>query len=109
MEHVQIRLTVEGMRHQVVHAFARHQSEMQEIVEERLAFALDNWRIDDQIDAEIRSVLNETVSRIIEQEVRRVLVHGDVRNALEIAVEDSFRTALAARGLLPQLEKESHE
>ena len=104
MEDVRIRLEVEGMRHQVIHAFGAHQDEMKEIVEDRLTSVLDNWRIDNEVDDAISAELARTVKGIIEEEVKALLGSNEVRDALQVAVAASLTEALKARGLLPREE-----
>jgi hypothetical protein len=100
MEDVRIHLEIEGMRYAVIHAFAAHQGVIREIVDERLAAALDNWRIDNEVDTAIQAALNNTVQGIIHDEVKALLNSIDVRSALQVAVATAFTEALQARGLL---------
>lgn len=105
MEDVRIHLEVEGMRHQVVHAFASHQGVIREVVEERLKCVLDDWRIDNDVDDAIRIELGSIVQEIIREEVAALLGSSEVRGALQIAVAQSLTGALRARGLLPEREE----
>lgn len=102
MEDVRIRLEVEGMRHQVVHAFAGHQGVIREIVEDRLSRVLDDWRIDNEVDDAIRVELGNVVQTIISSEVKALLDSSEVRGALQVAIAESLTGALRARGLLPK-------
>ena len=103
VEDFRIRLEVEGMRHQVIHAFAAHQGEIREIVDERLSAVLDAWRIDADIDRAIQVELDRVVGKIIQEEVAAVLGGKAVRDALQIGVGLALTSALTTRGLLPDV------
>lgn len=101
---VTINLEVLGMKHAVMHAFAVHQSELQEVIASKLEKALSNWEIDLEVDRAIERHLKEEVGSIIAQQVARCLHEPEIRSALEAGVHASFTDALVARGLLKESE-----
>lgn len=92
---VRVRMEVEGMRHQILHAFQERNSEMEVVVSQRLDKALDEWSLDRIIDDEIASAMQSEMKRVIGDVVREVmsgdLVYTTVRQALQGAVVEALK------------------
>ena len=86
---IQVRLALDGMRHQIVHAFANHVEELKLVAAKAVADALT--------EAEFSREVKEHALRILTERIKE-LVHDEVNQAVySPEVQDAVRKAMAQR------------
>lgn len=83
-----IRLTVEGMKHQIMHALMEHELALSNEIQR----AVEAFCQPENIQAVINREVNAVVSSVIREEIDRFYRRGDGRAVIRTAVEERLRT-----------------
>ncbi len=87
-----IRLEVEGMKYQILHAFTQHNDEIEKVVADALAQVLKNFDFSDLIRKEVSRLLGECVRKGISEAVAQSLAEvPSIRSGLQLEVTRQLR------------------
>jgi ribosomal protein S3AE len=89
-----IRLELDQMRYQVLHALTLHQAEIQEQVDEALKKALAEFDFDKVIREAVDRELNEAIRKAFGQAVSNILYSSEMRQLLQDASASKVRLAV---------------
>lgn len=90
MDDFRVRLTVEAMRHEIIHAFSAHSDEVIEAVEAETKRALESF----DFRAHVGQFLFREIDSVIEQCVKQALRNPEVMQKLENLVVEGVRKVL---------------
>lgn len=81
----EIRISVEGMKHQLIHAFANHSEAVQKQIELACDRFLESGQLERQID--------DALAKAVQSQLESFFAYGMGRDAIREAVSKAFRTA----------------
>lgn len=87
-----IKLEIDGIRHQVIHAFAQHNSEIEIAVNEEFKRQIDAFNFSDAVTREFRTAMESAIRSAIE----RYFYEGGGRALVAAKVQAVLRTLEAA-------------
>lgn len=85
-----IRIEVENMKYQIIHAFSAHNDEIQQAVENELSRAIAEYPFADKIRAEARDV----ISQAIERSMKEFFVYGDGYKVIDSIVRENLKASV---------------
>lgn len=88
MELPRIRIEVERMRYQITHAFASHNEEIKQAVEDGLTKALSEY----DFEGEIKKVSTEIITTTIKDSLLDYFRYGAGRETINKAVIDAIQS-----------------
>ncbi len=81
-----VRIELDGMKHQIVHAFASHNDETEKAIEEQLTVAIKNFPFEETI----RDLSREVISSAIKDALEHYFKYGEGREVIRKAVTDKL-------------------
>lgn len=95
MHYPTIRIELEGVRYQVIHALNTHHTEIQELVKKELAKAVDSF----DYTAAVKASAKEAIDSAVKDAVKSFFSYGGGRRAIESAVKESLTSMLGEEGI----------
>lgn len=89
-----IRVELEGVRYQVLHALHTHNTEIEELVKKELTKAIDTF----DYAAAVKTSVKEAVDGAVKDAVKSFFYHGGGRATIESAVKESLTSILNKEG-----------
>ena len=89
-----IRVELEGVRYQVLHALHTHNTEIEELVKKELTKAVDTF----DYAAVVKASVKEAVDGAVKDAVKSFFYHGGGRATIESAVKESLTSILNKEG-----------
>lgn len=89
-----IRIELEGVRYQVLHALNTHNTEIEAVVKKELAKAIDTF----DYAAVVKASVKEAVDGAVKDAVKSFFYHGGGRATIESAVKESLTSILNKEG-----------
>ena len=68
-----VRLEIDNMKYQILHAFQDHNEEIEKIVEEQLNSAIASYPFEE----EIRKISRDTISEVISRSIKDYFSYGE--------------------------------
>jgi len=78
-----IRLDIEGMKYQILHALTVHQQEITEIVSAYMDNAIKTFDFEKVVHAEIEKLLPELIHQALQSSLQKIIWNGSVKESLE--------------------------
>ena len=94
-----IRLDIEGMKYQVVHALSQNNKEIEKAVSAQLETAIQNFDFEAVITVEIQHVLPGMIKRAVQDSLQKVMMSEKVRNQFDSMVASSLSKQLSELNL----------
>lgn len=88
-----IRIEIENMRYQIVHAFASHNDEIERAVDQELTRIIANYPFGE----EIASIASQVLTQAIKREIEDFLLYGAGRQVLSDSVDSLITSKLTMR------------
>jgi KaiC/GvpD/RAD55 family RecA-like ATPase len=88
-----IKIEIENMRYQIVHAFASHNDEIERAVDQELTRVIANY----PFGAEVASIASQVLTQAIKHEIEEFLLYGQGRKALSDVVDNLITSNLTKR------------
>lgn len=89
--HVRIELSVDAMRHQVVHQLALHQKEVQELVDAEVTQYIESGALTQRLQQSVRKYLDEAVDSAVKSAITSWAKESPtVSKAVERAVHEAL-------------------
>jgi hypothetical protein len=82
MELPRIRIEVERMKYNIMHVFSNHNEELEKLLDEQLAAAIENYPFAEQV----AKTANEVITEVIQRTVQEFLMYGEGRKSIEDVV-----------------------
>ena len=79
MQLPRIRIEVENMKYQIIHAFSSHNDEIERAVDEELTKAIQNY----PFDVQIAKLANEVITEAIKSALQDFFIYGEGRKQIE--------------------------
>lgn len=89
-----IRVELEGVRYQVLHALNTHNTEIEAVVKAELTKAIDSF----DYAAAVKASVKEAVDCAVKDAVKSFFYHGGGRATIESAVKESLASMLEKEG-----------
>lgn len=77
-----ITIQLEGMKHQIINAFAAHNTEIEQAIESQLTAAIKNF----PFEAEVHRLSREVISDAIKEALEYYFKYGEGREVIKKAV-----------------------
>lgn len=81
-----VKLEIQGLKHQIIHAFADHNQELQSMVEAQLSAAIDNY----PFEAEIQRLSKEVISDAIKGALEYYFKFGEGREVIKKSIIEAL-------------------
>ena len=78
-----IRIEVENMKYQIIHAFAAHNDEIEKAVNEELTKAVQNYPFSEKIS----QVVNSVIADVITETIKDYFVYGEGRKEISDGIQ----------------------
>lgn len=90
LELPKIRIEVEGMKYQIIHAFGSHNDEIEKYVADELNKVLETYPFAEEVAKVSKQVLTEA----IKHSVQEFLLYGEGRKVLDEVVADLLKSVI---------------
>lgn len=87
MELPRIKIEVERMKYQILHAFQNHDDEIEKVVEAELTKAIETYPFED----EIYKVAQETISEVVSRSVKDYFSYGEGYQLIQDIIHDAIQ------------------
>lgn len=88
-----IRIEIENMKYQIVHAFASHNDEIERAVDQELTRVIANYPFGEQV----AQIASQVLTQAIKHEIEEFLLYGAGRRVLSDAVDNLITSNLTKR------------
>lgn len=82
-----VRIEIEGMKHQVLHAFESYNRDVERMIKEKLENAIANY----PFEAEIEKISEEVISEAIQSALERYFKYGEGSEVIKKIVADKLK------------------
>lgn len=89
-----IRLELEEMRHQVVHALMTHHTEMERLVDDALVEVIRSYDFRSEVLRHAQLELRVKLKQRVAESIARILVNDKVERAIDRAITDALKGAI---------------
>ena len=83
-----IRIELEGMKYQIVHAFESHNSDIEKLVEQELEKVIANFPYEETVS----KLANEILRRAIDETLREFMIWGKGKKVLREIIDAKLTT-----------------
>jgi hypothetical protein len=88
-----IRIEIENMKYQIVHAFAIHNDEIERAVDQELTRVIANYPFGEQV----AQIASQILTQAIKNEIEEFLIYGAGRKVLSDSVDSLITSKLTMR------------
>lgn len=81
-----VRVELEGMKFQIIHAFSSHNDDIEKLVEKEISKAIENYPFEE----EVSRLANEILTKAIEETLKEYLIYGDGKKALRGVIDEKL-------------------
>ncbi len=81
-----VRIELEGMKHQILHAFASHNDEVERAIEQQLTTVIEHF----PFEQTVKDLSREVISSAIKEALEYYFKYGEGREVIRKAVTDKL-------------------
>ncbi len=92
-----LRLTVEGIKYNVQHAFMQHELQLREIINKALDKEISAFNLEKLVEEEVKRLLPELIHETLQYHIRTGMQSESVQHSLKSIVDQSIRSYFEKR------------